>query len=61
MTHRELKLLLLLVVSSAGGCLLPEVSGLDDIDHMDLGREGLLCVRRGGRGIMRSHHKGQVM
>ena len=52
MTHRELKLLLLLVVSSAGGCLLPEVSGLDDIDHMDLGRKGLLYVWRGGEG----HH-----
>lgn len=50
MTHRKLQFFLLLVVSSAGGCLLPEVPRLDDVDHMDLGREGLLY--REGRDIM---------
>ena len=50
MTHRELQFFLLLVMSSAGGCLLPEVPGLDDVDYMDLGREGLLY--REGEG----HH-----
>jgi len=50
MTHRKLQFFLLLVVSSAGGCLLPEVPRLDDVDHMDLGRECLL--HREGEG----HH-----
>ena len=61
MTHRELQFFLLLVMSSAGGCLLPEVPGLDDVDHMDLGGESLLYREGEGHQVIPPSRSAHVM
>lgn len=45
-THRELQFAFLLAVASCRGLLLPEMTWLNDVDHVDLTRKGLLWSKK---------------